>query len=118
MNAERTLTIMTALDREMPPSAIDQQLHELAERAAPMDQVDARELDLQEINTLAHDLGYIVDDDYTIYDALLGAYFPTARSARDLNDSDRRQWLSMLRLWKVGRNSSAQTSTPNEEHQA
>ena len=76
-----------------------------------------REGDLEEINRLAQELGYINGDDRTIYEALLGAYFPDATSARDLNTEDRGQWLGMLRLWKAGRAMNGHTpgEAPQEE---
>ena len=62
-----------------------------------------REKELQEINRLAIELNYIDGDDRAVYEALLGAYFPNATSARDLLDHERVQWLTMLRLWRQGR---------------
>jgi hypothetical protein len=61
-----------------------------------------RESELDEINELAISLKYIDGDDRTVYEALLGAYFPHATTARDLKDHERIQWLTMLRLWQQG----------------
>lgn len=66
-----------------------------------------RESKVEEINRLAHELKYIDGDDRTVYEALLGAYFPEAQSARDLDDEQLGKWLGMLRLWRQGNDITA-----------
>jgi len=83
-----------------------------------MQNLAERELELEEINRLAHELGYINGDDRTVYENLLGAYFNDATSARDLGNKERSQWLKMLRLWRQGHAITATTQAAIEEQVA